>query len=335
VVLVSARSAAHALDRRERAAARPTPTVRVLYIGGQGRSGTTLLDRMIGQVPGYFSVGEVVHLWAHGLAGERCGCGRAFQDCPVWSDIGRKAFGGWDSIDAKALVSLQRSVDRSRYVPGMLTPAWPAYQRRLSEYQGFLEQLYTAISEVADGRVVVDSSKHPSVAFLLRRMPSIDLRVVLMVRSSHGVAYSWTKVVEKPEVVDRVVHMPRYRPVRSAVWWTCYNGMFQALAALGTPTVVVQYEKLVSEPEAQVRRVLGLYEDDTRPLDFFRGADEVELRPTHTVSGNRIRFHNGPLQLHLDEEWRQRMSSRDRLVVSLAAAPLLHHFGYDLHGEVR
>jgi hypothetical protein len=156
-----------------------------------------------------------------------------------------------------------------------------------------------------------------------------------MVRSSHGVANSRTKVVEKPEVIGRVEHMPRYRPVRSAVWWTGYNGMFEALAAIGTPSVVVQYEKLVSDPETQLRRVLGLYDDSGRTLDFLRGKNAVELGPTHTVSGNPIRFKNGLMQLRLDEEWRTRMPGRDRLLVSMAAAPLLHHFGYDLRGAAR
>jgi hypothetical protein len=253
----------------------------------------------------------------------------------VWSDIGQKAFGGWSNIDPKALVALQRSVDRSRFVPGMLAPVSPPFQRRLGEYLGYLEKLYTAIAEFAEGRVVIDSSKHPSVAFLLRRIRTIDLRIVLMVRSSHGVAYSWTKVVQKPEVTGRVELMPRYRPVRSALWWTGYNGLFQTLAAMGTPTVVVQYERLVSEPEAQLRRVLRLYDDGERTLDFLRGKNAVELGPTHTVSGNPIRFRNGLMELRLDEEWRTRMPGRDRLLVSMAAAPLLHHFGYDLRGAAR
>jgi len=317
------------------ATASPASPIRVLYIGGQGRSGTTLLDRMLGQLPDYFSVGEVVHLWAHGLAGERCGCGKAFHDCPVWSDIGQKAFGGWNNVDPQAMVALQRSVDRSRFVPGMLAPVSPPYQRRLAEYLGYLEKLYAAIAEVVEGRIVIDSSKHPSVAFLLRRIRTIDLRVVLMVRSSHGVAYSWTKVVQKPEVIGRVEHMPRYRPVRSALWWTGYNGMFQALAAMGTPSVVVQYEKLVCDPETQLRRVLDLYDDGGRSLDFLRAENAVELGPTHTVSGNPIRFRNGLMQLRLDEEWRTRMPGRDRFLVSMVAAPLLHHFGYDLRGAAR
>ena len=42
--------------------------VRVLYIGGWGRSGSTLLDRVLGQVPGVVSLGEVRELWQRGWA---------------------------------------------------------------------------------------------------------------------------------------------------------------------------------------------------------------------------------------------------------------------------
>lgn len=310
--------------------------MRVLFIGGQGRSGTTLLDRMLGQMPGFFSAGELVHLWAHGLAGERCGCGLPFTQCPTWSKVGESAFGGWDRVNADELVELQRRVDRSRYIPGMLAPFWPPYRRRLDSYVETLRRLYTTIGDVADGRVIIDSSKHPSVAFLLRRVPDVDVRVVHVVRSSHGVAYSWTKVVQKPEVTDRVELMPRYWPVRSAAWWTGYNGLFQLLSGLGVPTVVVQYERLVQDAEGEIRRVLELTDQPATAenLAFFRKPDEVDLGPTHTVSGNPMRFKVGPLKLKLDEEWRGAMPRRDRVLVSAACWPLLHRYGYSLKGTL-
>ena len=52
----------------------------VTYIGGCQRSGSTMLDRFLGQVPGYVSAGEVVHLWTRGLQrNESCGCGEPFR----------------------------------------------------------------------------------------------------------------------------------------------------------------------------------------------------------------------------------------------------------------
>ena len=57
---------------------------RVLYVGGLSRSGSTLIERLIGELPGVCAVGELVHLWERGIAeGERCGCGEPFRRVPV------------------------------------------------------------------------------------------------------------------------------------------------------------------------------------------------------------------------------------------------------------
>lgn len=309
----------------------------MLYIGGQGRSGTTLLDRILGQHPAFFSAGELVHLWSRGLTGERCGCGRAFRDCPYWTEVGERAFGGWDRVDGPAMMRLQASVERSRFIPALLSPVHTGdYADRLDRYAAVLGRLYRAISDASGSRIVIDSSKHPSLAFLLRRVPDVDLRTVLMVRSSHGVAYSWTKQVQKPEVVGRVEHMPQYSPARSAVYWTSYNALLQVLARVGIPSTVVQYERLVRDPRGELGRVLSLADQapDGPGLSFVQPGS-VRLAPTHTVSGNPMRFTSGDVPLRVDAEWQRRLRPRDRRLVSALAAPLLHRYGYRLDGTVR
>ena len=102
------------------------------------------------------------------------------------------------------MLALQKRVDRNRYIPSMVAPRLrPAAQADLERYTDVLSRLYRGIGEVAGARVVIDASKHASTAFLLRRVPGIDLRVVHLVRDSRGVAYSWTKEVKKPEVTGR------------------------------------------------------------------------------------------------------------------------------------
>ncbi len=127
-----------------------TAAVDVLYIGGCQRSGSTLLDRMLGQTHGHVSAGEVTHLWARGLsANDLCGCGERFADCPFWTEVGSVAFGGWSALDAAETLGLQRRVDRNRYIIFMLWPALsPRYRRDLSRYAAILDRLYRAIRQV-------------------------------------------------------------------------------------------------------------------------------------------------------------------------------------------
>jgi hypothetical protein len=324
-------SALSTADARPASADHPEHTpVRVLYVGGAPRSGSTLLDRVLSREPGRVSTGEVVHLWRRGLHGdELCGCGEAFHECPFWGEVGRRAFGGWDHLDAERVVRLQERVDRNRFVAMMAAPAlFPAYRRRMERYAGLLSKLYTAIADVSGCGTVVDSSKHASTAFLLRRVPGVDLRVVHLVRDSRGVAYSTAKRVRRPEVHDREAYMPTASPAGTAVRWTAFNLLLEGLRLVRVPVTRIRYERFVDAPRASLAAVRGLLGERHPVADVVEGDRSVTLPRDHTVSGNPMRFAQGPLTMRADTEWRGRMRRRDRRRATLASWPLLLAYGY-------
>src|SRR5215467_11381586 len=97
--------------------------VRVIYLGGLGRSGSTLLERLLGELPGVVPVGEVVHLWRRGVAENgRCGCGAEFGACEFWTQVGKAAFGSWDTVSVRRVSELRAGIDRIRYVPLLAGP---------------------------------------------------------------------------------------------------------------------------------------------------------------------------------------------------------------------
>lgn len=309
--------------------ARDRPTV--LYLGGLGRSGTTVLERVLGELPGACSVGELVHLWQRGvLDDEKCGCGRAFSRCPFWTEVGARAFGGWDRALAGRMEELRHRVDRTRYVPGLLVPVLLGRRRaELREYVATFVRLYRAIAEAGGGAIVIDSSKHSSLAFCLRSTPDLDLRVVHVVRDSRGVAYSWTKEVHRPEAAAEDALMTRYSPVRSAALWVGHNVCFGALRLLRTPTVQLRYEDFVGAPGATLERLTGFAGlADRGPSWSFLEGSSVTLSPSHTVAGNPMRFRTGKLQLRRDDAWRRELPRGQRWLVSSLTLPLLARYGY-------
>jgi hypothetical protein len=315
----------------ELAPASDAPRIKVAYIGGLGRSGSTLLDRMLGQLPGFLSAGEIRDLWQRGLVENRlCGCGTAFRQCPFWSAVGQEAFGGWDRVDVAHVLALSRSIDRHSRIPLLVAhSAWPPFDRRLRELLGILERLYRAIAVVGDTRVVVDSSKAPSTAFVLRAIPALDLRLVHLIRDSRGVAYSWNKKVVRPDTPGRTVYMHRYQPARIGMRWVTRNLQMEMLGRLGLPEVRVRYEHAVTAPRLELERIVEMLDERIDPEAFaFIAGDRVRLGVNHTVMGNPVRMHQGSLQLRLDDEWRSAMSPRQRRIVSLLSRPLLRRYGY-------
>jgi Sulfotransferase family len=309
-------------------------TVDVAYIGGTMRSGSTLLHRMLSRVAGFVSVGEVAHIWERGVSrNELCGCGAPFHDCPFWTQVGSVAYRGWDRLDVTEVRRLQRAVDRTRYIPLMIAARDGAgrYGRRLHRYADLLSRLYGAIRDVSGADIVVDSSKHASTAFLLRRVPQIRLHVVHLVRDSHGVAYSLTRQVTRPEVTAARAYMPTATPVRAGVEWVMVNGLFHGIRATGVPTTFLMYESLVRHPESEIRRIArALGKDVNLPAEAVVRDGIVQFTPDHTVSGNPMRFTIGNVVVRPDDAWRRSMPRTDRAVTTAVTWPLLARYGYPL-----
>ncbi len=236
----------------------PDATVRVLYIGGWGRSGSTLLDLILGQAPGVFSAGEVREIWQSGLVENRpCGCERPFRDCSFWQAVGDAGFGGWDRVPLDEILRLRYSLDRPWSFPALpLRHLVNPIGAQVEAYTGTLQRLYAAIAEVSGASVIVDSSNLPSHAFLLRTMPGIDLRLIHLVRDSRAVAYSWSKHVEKRKSTGPSASLPRYDVGSSSLRWLLYNGLTQTLRPLHVPYAFARYEDLVDAPRDEVGRLL-------------------------------------------------------------------------------
>lgn len=299
-----------------------------MFLGGLGRSGSTLVSRALGQVPGICAVGELGFLWGQAVVGNRqCACGEAFHDCDFWRAVGKHAFGGWDQVDASRAWALRRSVERLRFVPALATGvAGSGFRSRLAEYTSLTSRVYTGIREASGCDVIVDSSKYPSSAYLVRRTPGIDVRLLHLIRTSQGVAYSWTKVVNRPDRGGKP--MARVSPVRSAINWDIYNLMIDAMAVFGIERLRMRYEDFVAGPEHELRRVLSLAGlDADADFDFIRG-DEIDLPTTHMVAGNPMRFRAGTERLVRDDQWQAEMPTATRRLVTALTLPGLLRYGY-------
>lgn len=301
----------------------PSYPPEVVMIGGSGRSGSTLLERCLAEVPGVLGLGETLHLWERGLMEDQlCGCGQPFSTCPFWQEVGERAFDGWQSLLPEDALEDRRRVVRTRHLPalvlGGLTPQWRLRRARMLRR---LNALYRSVAEVGRSRLIVDSSKHPAYAYLLRAA-SLRLRCVLVVRDPRGVAYSWSKRVERPEVIGTSRLMPRYSAGRVAAEWSTYRLVFHALRLLGVPVLLVRYEDFVTAPRQVTADILKFCGIEPTPAELAHlGEDGAQLGTHHTVAGNPMRFRTGAVPIRADEEWRTRLPRRTRLLVETLTMP--------------
>jgi hypothetical protein len=305
--------------------------LQVVYVGGRHRSGTTLLDRMIGQLPGFFSAGELRQIWHLGIGrNRRCACRQRFRDCPFWVEVGRRAFGGWDAVDLDEVVGLRKALDHPSAVPRLFASGRePRAGSAVARYTEYLGRVLEGIRSVSGANVIVDSSKSTAHALLLRHVPDLDLRVVHLVRDSRGVAYSGQRGNRQRVAAGRA--RKNATPAMESLSWLAYNALTPALRLRGAPYLLVRYEDLVREPRVALGRIA---EHAGRPatdqsMAFLHG-HRLELGPTHVVYGNRLRFLEGEIELRADDAWRREMPRSSRALVTALTLPLLLRYHYPL-----
>lgn len=327
--------------------------LKVIYLAGYGRSGSTLLDIALGMRPDVFGAGELTALSRHAWKnGEYCACGATVPTCPFWSAVMARADGhagaAGNGADPQAmlddLAELQKRMESLaawRRVLGRFVPA------TLGRYHRANRALFRAVAQeggpatglqAGKGAVyVLDSSKLPGRALALASMPGIDLRVIHLVRDPRAVAWSMSR--PHPKRVEAGVQRElRPKPaVYVALRWLMVNLVCEWLCRrLGEGrTIRVRYEDFVADPPAVLEAIsarcippLSTLANDARndaPLPDV-------LRPGHQVAGSRHRMQDS-LVIREDHAWERQMPRPARRLVSRITGPLLRRYGYAADGR--
>jgi GT2 family glycosyltransferase len=302
----------------------------VVYLGGFGRSGSTLVERFLGAAPGWVNVGELVDL-ARSVAphDELCGCGCSFSTCPLWGRVGDVAFGGWSDEVFDRMRTAHRAAARQRHLPGLLrTSTRPSPE--LVSLRADYAAIYGAVAEVTGATVVVDASKGPALGQALAGAPGIDLRMLNIVRDPRAVAWSWQREVVRPHDVTGTDQMWRIPVHRAAAQWSALQVEMELVSRLGhRPGARMRYEDFVKDPVSTVVEATAALGVPVRAVDLPVLPDgSIVLEPSHGLSGNPSRFRSGTIRLRSDESWASEMPPRAKAVVAGLTLPLLRGYGY-------
>jgi hypothetical protein len=313
----------------------PREAIKVLYIGGYGRSGSTLLNQLLGQIDGFHSVGEMWNVWQRCfIENQLCSCGVPFRNCEFWSAVVEQAFGGFEHVPLDEINRLVRLMRSNQYLLPLAYPRLRSaeQQANIDAYVAILRKLYRSIQQVSGSRVIVDASKGPRYAMLLSEIDEIELRVVHLVRDSRGVVYSWQKTRIKPEVYWKTEYMDRLNPTSAALIWNITNLFMQTFRKREANYLFVRYEDLVTSPRVWLKRIVEFAGEegyDEIPIEGDGTLSyAVNVAVDHSAGGNPSRFRQGMITLRQDTEWQEKMPEYQKFVVTTLTRPLLRRYGY-------
>lgn len=299
----------------------------MVYILSNGRSGSTLLDLLLGSVSNVWTVGEA-QLLPFELRENRspCGCGRTVTECPFWMEVvprlaleeGKRAYGiGYfrDTYGAGRVL-------RWRLLPELLTGRDSGDRESVRRYgranATYLDEVREKASAHGGAHVrwLVDASKDPYRLMWLNASDFFELRVIHLTKAPAAFVYSMVR----PELPGGLG-----KTARMAGRWLVENALMLRLCRTAFPrnhVRHVRYRDLAGRPR-EVLEMIGEWLD----LDVSSvSGRSLRTYENHALSGNKMRWED--TEVRLDERWKDEFPAVHRRLVRLVARPLASSLGY-------
>lgn len=310
--------------------------LKTIYILSAGRSGSTLLNLILGSHSRATAIGEVTFLPNYLSQNRTCACGAPLAQCQLWSkvvaDLSLSMQADlWQDPYALDLgfIGNQRLVDNAieyaryrlawqlRHAPVYFQMRWPlalphAIRRRFEETLNNRLQVYSAVCRASGREVIVDSSKSylPGISLYMRDPE--HTRLVLLTRDGRASFYSRLRnnYGSRQKCVDA---------------WRDYYRNALPLLERNVPDrhlARVKYEDLATHPETTVTRLCKVLDlpYEARMIDFANHAH-------HAIGGNNMRFRSDN-KIALDTAWIDGLTRDDREFFQKTAGAVNKALGY-------
>lgn len=240
--------------------------VKLVYILGAGRSGSTVLGILLGSREGVFYPGELF-AWNRykGVPRTEKEETRAF-----WKKVGERA-GELSKYFAYDFYELMESYYSIRYFF-----KWWGDAKLFKDYRDSNTGLLRRLGEVSGAHTIVDSSHYALRAFWLSRDPRVDMRLIYLVREPVRVVDAFLK----KDIEQRYKH-----PLTANIYYSMAN-FFSYLVYLcfpGDKKVMVRFEDMIERPGD----VLSEISPHTRMTQ--RNPDFSDLKVGCLFEANRIK----------------------------------------------
>jgi hypothetical protein len=311
----------------------------LIYIASLVRSGSTLLDHLIGS-DDIINVGELWRLnrdfnmhseaasrWAHHV----CRCEKPLDACPFWTKV-RDCYEqrkGVSISEAKTSVETGVTSPIADTLINLLTFVLPNRFKRkvidffyynakdkliLDNYFGILD----CVCDVTGKKVVIDSSKRSNQLYGLinARNPDYYLKAIHLVRGVQAFCFS-TKTRNREQGRNVGIVWPILVWIKENIKIMNLRSFFQ-----DDDFFVIRYEDLCANPERVMRKLCDKFH-----LTFDANMLDPSEEGKHNIGGSPHRF-TSTTKIKLDERWKFSMKYSEKFLCGLLGGLLNRKLGY-------
>lgn len=254
----------------------------IYFIAGAGRSGSTLLDIVLGNQDEHFSLGEMINFVKNGLIdNEYCSCGKRVLECEFWSKVASK----WETereLSLQDYVDIQWKYLRNKRTLQSIWNYWfPGREYKLLVSD--THKLYKIVYEVSDKKILIDSSKVPQYLLLLKKT-GLSIKVIHLKRNFRDVLISTKKTLLKDPKKGVEKTIRPQSSIYSFLNWFSANTLVMIFTFMDN-RIKIKYKEFINEPLTSVNKIFKLDKKDIKLLE-----NKGPFLPQHLVAGSRIRM---------------------------------------------
>jgi hypothetical protein len=243
--------------------------VKVIYISGSGRTGSTLFGDILNQIDGNIFIGEYLRSLFYSekrkdssaidMKNIVCGCGENLIKCSFWN---KNNLLGFDLSRYHKIIRLRSK--KNKHLEKELV-------KKLED------QVLNIYEGLSNKTVLIDSSKNPNIAKYLAKSESIDLHIIHMYRSPSEVVKSWSTPKE---------YLKKHPKLETYLVWITENFLSRRLNRRDYKYILVDFNEFKREPEQTIKKVLHFIGVDYNPNLFSNDHIINVSKNSHSVAGN-------------------------------------------------
>lgn len=275
---------------------------RILYIIGAGRSGTTLLDIILGNAENTFSLGEIIRFpelkaCPHGMDSQT-------ENYQFWKNIEKEmGMANMDFVDHDQFLGISKDLEYHRnflkYFFSFFLP-----ESKSIKYGSYWDRLFDAVFKNSGKKILIDSSKYPLRALALNKFCRHRIDFIYLLRDPADVVRSFAK---------KEVEQPAKFFISANIYYFAINllARFVISRIKNAGVVSISYNDLINKPEAtlhKIEKVLDL--NLSIPIQII--INNGDLQVGKLFEGNRIRL-NKTLKLKPEKKSDQKKNIKDQI----------------------
>ena len=293
-------------------------TIKVIYIVGCGRSGTTIMDILLGNHVGLLSVGELIHAHDNWNEDKLCSCGANLKKCDVWGDVGVEFFEYNSENSYYNIIKRQKDIEKQSSIVKHIFGFYP--KSVVQNYHSYVYGVFEMLKKKSSSSQIIDSSKSIGRCLLLLKNKKLNVKVIHLVRDPRGVYLSFQK---------KTIVTPTKSIFSLSFYWLIVNFLAEILRLkYGKNKVLrIRYEDLVTNSDVTLKEIQKFLCIDLSDVNK-KIKNKIPMQRGHLASGNRLKNQDKPIVLQPDLEWGVKIKLHQRLLVQFLCLPHMFYYKY-------